>query len=117
LQARTTAEVNRASTAVARSKFEIALEVRAAARAFDDALHLFRLYASRADRVRDDLALVRAAYADGRISLDSYLTQKGRLVDTLLDQLEAENRYWEMRGRLEAATAADFTTLVHGGSK
>ncbi len=116
-QARAVAEVNQAQTALLRSSFDIEVEVRAAARAFDDALRLYRLYSRRAERTRSDLALVRGAYADGRISLDSYLTQKGRLVDTLLDQLEAEDRYWETRGRVEVATGADFATLVRGGSK
>jgi len=116
-QARAAAEVSRARIALARSDLEIELQVRAASRAFGDAARLFQLYSKRAERTRGDLALVRDAYADGRISLDSYLTQKGRLVETLLDQLDAEDRYWEARARLEVATGAEFASLARGGSQ
>ena len=58
---------------------------------------------------------MRDAYADGRISLDSYLTQKGRLVDSLLGELEAADAYWEARGDLEAAVGLDLAHINAGG--
>jgi hypothetical protein len=86
-------------------------------RRFEDAAGLYRLYLERSARVRQDLALVRDAYADGRIPLDSYLTQKGRLVDTLIGQLEAADAYWEARGELEATVGLDLAHLNQGDER
>ena len=116
-QARAAAEVAQARFELETFEFRTSVEVRAAVRAFNDAADLYRLYLERSDRVREDLALVRAAYVDGRIAFESYLTQKGRLVDTLLDQLEAEDEYWETRGALETAVAASLDALRQGGSR
>jgi hypothetical protein len=60
---------------------------------------------------------MRDAYADGRISLDSYLTEKGRLVDTLIDGLEAADAYWETRAALETAAGQDLGRLNQRGSE
>ena len=93
------------------------LEVLAAARRFEEAAGLYRLYLDRSVQVRQDLGLVRDAYADGRISLDSYLTQKGRLVDTLIGELEAADAYWEARGALESAVGLDLSHVNQGGER
>ncbi|MBK8324872.1 MAG: hypothetical protein IPL06_19895 [Betaproteobacteria bacterium] len=61
--------------------------------------------------------LIHEAYVDGRISLDSYLTEKGRLVETLLGQLEAGDAYWDARGQLEAAVGLDLAHLNVGGAR
>jgi outer membrane protein TolC len=116
-QARAAAEVAQARFEMESFEFHTNVAVRAAVRNFNDAADLYRLYLERSGRVREDLALVRAAYVDGRIAFESYLTQKGRLVDTLLDQLEAEDQYWEARGALETALAANFDALRQGGSR
>ena len=116
-RARAAAEIVRAQAEYDRYQLHAQLEVLAAARQFEDATHLYRLYLSRSTRVRQDLVLIREAYADGRISLDSYLTQKGRLVDTLLAQLEAADAYWDARGALESAVGLDLAHLNAGGSR
>ncbi len=116
-QARAAAEMTLAQRELERFQYELEMEVRAAVRGYNDAVRLLNLYLPRQARVRDDLAMVRAAYVDGRIALESYLTHKERLVETLLGQLEAEDRYWEARGALEEAAGADLTTLQKGGSR
>jgi cobalt-zinc-cadmium efflux system outer membrane protein len=116
-RARASAEVVRSQADYDRYRLRTQLEVLGAVRRFEDAGGLYRLYLERSTRVRQDLALIREAYADGRISLDSYLTQKGRLVDTLLGQLEAGDAYWDARGQLEAAVGLDLARLNAGGDR
>ena len=67
--------------------------------------------------MRQDLVLIHEAYADGRISIDSYLTQKGRLVDTLLEQLDAADAYWVARGDLESVVGFDLAHINAGDSR
>ena len=95
----------------------LALRCGRLVRRFQDATSLYRIYLDRSTRVRQDLTLIREAYADGRISLDSYLTQKGRLVDTLLGQLEAADAYWDARGELESAVGLDLAHINAGGAR
>ena len=116
-RARAGAEIERTQAEYDRYRLRSQLEVRAAVRRFEDATSLYRLYLDRSTRVRQDLALIREAYADGRISLDSYLTQKGRLVDTLLGQLEAADAYWDARGELESAVGLGLAHLNGGDSR
>ncbi|MBI5710229.1 MAG: TolC family protein [Candidatus Eisenbacteria bacterium] len=116
-RARAAAEVTRSQADYDRFRSRARLEVIGAVRRFEDAAGLYRLYLGRSGRVREDLSLVRDAYADGRISLDSYLTQKGRLVDTMIGQLEAADAYWEARGALEATVGLDLTRLNAGGAR
>ena len=59
---------------------------------------------------------MREAYADGRIALDSYLTQKGRLVDTLIAQLDAADAYWEARGALGSVVGLELSRINDGGA-
>ena len=113
-RARASAEIVRSEADYDRYRLRTRLEVLGAARRFQDAAALYRLYLERSARVRQDLVLIRGAYADGRISLDSYLTQKGRLVDTLLGQLEAGDAYWDARGQLEAAVGLALAHLNAG---
>lgn len=114
-RARAFAEIARSEAEYDRYRLRTQLEVLGAVRRFEDATGLYRLYLERSARVRQDLVLIRDAYADGRISLDSYLTQKARLVDTLLGQLEAGDAYWDARGHLEAAAGLDLARLNAGG--
>ena len=116
-RARASAEIGRSQAEYDRFRLRTQLEVLGAARKFADAAALYRLYLERSTRVRQDLVLIREAYADGRISLDSYLTQKGRLVDTLLGQLEAGDAYWDARGQLETAAGLDLVHLNAGGAR
>ena len=116
-RARAAAEIGRSEAAYDRYGLQARLEVLGAVRRFQDATALYRLYLDRWDRVRQDLVLIRDAYADGRISLDSYLTQKGRLVDTLLGQLEAGDAYWDARGQLEMAAGLGLDQLNAGGAR
>ena len=116
-RARAAAQVTRSQADYDRYLLRTRLEVLGAVRRFEEATDLYRLYLERSTRVREDLALVRDAYADGRIALDSYLTQKGRLVDTLIGQLEAADAYWEARGALEAAVGLDLAHLNQGGER
>ncbi len=116
-RARAAAEIGRSEAAYARYGLQARLEVLGAVRRFQDATALYRLYLDRWDRVRQDLVLIRDAYADGRIPLDSYLTQKGRLVDTLLGQLEAGDAYWDARGQLEMAAGLGLDQLNAGGAR
>jgi cobalt-zinc-cadmium efflux system outer membrane protein len=116
-RARASAEIMRSEAEYDRYRLRTQLEVLGAVRRFEDAAGLYRLYLERSTRVRQDLALIHEAYADGRISLDSYLTQKGRLVDTLLGQLEAGDAYWDARGQLEAAVGLDLAHLNAGGAQ
>lgn len=116
-RARAAAEIGRSEAEYQRYRLQTRLEVIAAARRFEDAAGLYRLYLGRSVRVRQDLVLIREAYADGRISLDSYLTQKGRLVDTLLGQLDAGDAYWDARGQLETAVGLDLAHLNGGGER
>ena len=111
------AEIARSLADYDRYRLRTELAAVAAARRFQDAARLYQLYLQRSARVRQDLGLVREAYADGRISLESYLTQKGRLVDTLIGQLEAADAYWEARGTLEAAVGLDLATLNSRGGR
>ena len=116
-RARALAEISRTQAEYDRFVSRTRLEVLAATRRFEEAAGVYHLYLDRSDRVRQDLALVRDAYADGRISLDSYLTQKGRLVDTLIGQLEAADAYWEARGALESAIGLDLSQVNQGGER
>jgi cobalt-zinc-cadmium efflux system outer membrane protein len=116
-RARASAEIARSQADYDRYRLRTQLEVRGAVRRFEDAAGLYRLYLERSTRVRQDLVLIREAYTDGRISLDSYLTQKGRLVDTLLGQLEAGDGYWDARGQLEAVVGLDLARLNAGGAR
>ncbi len=116
-RARASAEIVHSQADYDRYRLRTRLEVLGAARRFQDAAGLYRLYLERSTRVRQDLVLIREAYADGRISLDSYLTQKGRLVDTLLGQLEAGDAYWDARGQMEAAVGLDLAHLNAGGTR
>ncbi len=116
-RARASAEIVRSQAEYDRYRLRIQLEVLGAARRFQDTAALYRLYLERSTRVRQDLVLIREAYADGRISLDSYLTQKGRLVDTLLEQLEAGDAYWDARGQLETAVGLDLDHLGAGRTR
>ncbi len=113
-QARAAAEVLQARRELDRFVFQTGMDARAAVRRFNDAAHLCRLYETWSAPLWRDLALVRGAYVDGRIPLESYLTQRGRLVDTLLAQLEAQEGYWDARGELEAVVGADVTQLAAG---
>lgn len=92
-------------------------EIVGAVRRFNAAARLNRAYADRSDQIRRDLDLVRDAYADGRIPLESYLTQKARLVATLVERLDAEDQYWEARNGLELAAGADLEGINSGGPK
>ncbi len=114
-RARAAADIGRSQTEYDRFRLRTQLEALGAARRFTDAAGLYQLYRERSTHVRQDLVLIHEAYADGRISLDSYLTQKGRLVDTLLGQLEAGDAYWDARGQLEAAVGLDLARLNAGG--
>jgi outer membrane protein, heavy metal efflux system len=116
-RARASAEITRSQAEYERYRLQTRLQVVGAVRRFQDATGLFRLYLERSTRVRQDLVLIREAYADGRISLDSYLTQKGRLVDTLLGQLEAGDAYWDARGQLEAVAGIDLGRLNGVGTR
>ncbi len=116
-RARAAAEIARTQTEYQRYRLRTQMEVLGAVRRLEDAAGLYRLYLERSTRVRQDLVLIHEAYADGRISLDSYLTQKGRLVDTLLGQLEAGDAYWDARGQLEAAVGLDLARLNAGGAR
>lgn len=116
-RARASAEIGRSQAEYDRYRLRTQMEVLGALRRFEDAAGLYRLYLERSTRVRQDLVLIHEAYADGRISLDSYLTQKGRLVDTLLGQLEAGDAYWDARGQLEAAVGLDLIHLNVGGAR
>lgn len=116
-RARATAEIVRSQTEYDRYRLRTHMEVLGAVRRFEDATGLYFIYLERSTRVRQDLVLIHEAYADGRISLDSYLTQKGRLVDTLLGQLEAGDAYWDARGQLEAAVGLDLAHLNAGGAR
>ncbi len=110
-RARADAEVKRGQIEYDRFVVLARFEVVGSVRRFEEATQLYRLYLERADQVRQDLAMVRTAYADGRISLDSYLTQKGRLVDTLLAELDAADAYWETRGDLESVVGTDLAHI------
>ena len=116
-RARAAAEITRSQVDYDRYRLRTQLEVLGAVRRFQDAAGLYRLYLDRTTRVRQDLVLIREAYADGRIPLDSYLTQKGRLVDTLLAQLEAADAYWDARGELESAVGLDLAHLNAGSTR
>ena len=116
-RARAAAEVSRGMVEYEGFVSRLRLETLAAARRFEDATDLYRTYLEHSTRVRQDLAMVRDAYADGRISLDSYLTQKGRLVDTLLAQLDAADAYWEARGALETAVGLALDRLNEQGER
>ena len=63
------------------------------------------------------MALMRGAYMDGRISLDAYLAEKGRLVDTITAQLDAAATYWEARAALETAVGEELDRLNQGGTR
>ena len=116
-RARASAGIVRSEAEYNRYRLQTRMEVMAVAHRFQDAAELYGLYLQRSTRVREDLVLIREAYADGRISLDTYLTQKGRLVDTLIGQLDAAAAYWDARGELEAAAGLDLTTLNAGGGR
>ena len=116
-RARASAEILRGQADYDRYRLRTRMDVLGAVRRFEDATELYGLYLQRSTRVRQDLALIRDAYADGRIPLDSYLTQKGRLVDTLIGELEAADAYWTARGELEATTGLDLAHLNAGGGR
>ena len=114
-RARAVAAIGQSEAEYQRDRLQTQMQVVAAVRRVEDAAALYRLYLERSSRVRQDLALMRNAYADGRITLDSYLTQKGRLVDTVFAELEAGDAYWDARGQLESAAGADLARINTGG--
>ncbi len=116
-RARASAEVLRREAEYARFRLRTQMEVQGRLRRFQDATGIYRLYLARSSRTRQDLVLIRDAYADGRISLDSYLTQKGRLVETLLGQLEAGEAYWDARSDLESSVGVDLARLEGGSAR
>ena len=116
-RARASAEIVRSQADFDRYRLLTRLEVLGTVRRFQDAAGLYRFYLDRSRHVRKDLVMIREAYADGRISLDSYLTQKGRLVDTLLGQLEAADAYWDARGALESAVGLDLDHINADGAR
>ena len=116
-RARASAEIVRSQADFDRYRLLTRLEVLGTVRRFQDAAGLYRFYLDRSRHVRKDLVMIREAYADGRISLDSYLTQKGRLVDTLLGQLEAADAYWDARGALESAAGLDLDHINADGAR
>ncbi len=113
-RARASAEILLREAEYARYRVRTQMEVLGVLRRFHDTAGIYRLYLERSTRVRQDLVLIREAYADGRISLDSYLTQKGRLVETLLGQLEAGDAYWGARGELESSVGFELARLNAG---
>lgn len=116
-RARATAEIQVAQAEHGGFLSRIQLEAFASAARFRDAAELYRVFLDRTVRLRSDIALIREAYMDGRISLDSYLAEKGRLVDTLTAQLEAAEAYWEARAALETAVGEDLDRLNQGGTR
>ena len=116
-RARASAEIVRSEAELVRYRIVTELEVLSTVRRFADATGLYQFYLDRSTHVRQDLGLIREAYADGRISLDSYLTQKGRLVDMLLGQLEAADAYWTARGELESAVGLDLEHINERGGR
>ena len=66
-RARALAEISRGEAEYDRFVSRTRLEVLAAVRRFEEAAGLYRLYLDRSLQVRQDLGLVREAYADGRI--------------------------------------------------
>jgi cobalt-zinc-cadmium efflux system outer membrane protein len=116
-RAQASAEIVRSQADYDRFLLRTRLDVLGAVRRLRDATALYQLYIERSTRVRQDLALIHDAYADGRISLDSYLTQKGRLVDTILAQLEAGDAYWDARGQLEMMVGLDLAAINAAGGR
>jgi outer membrane protein TolC len=116
-RARAAAAIDRSLADEDRDRLQLQQQVLAATLRFQDAALLYQLYRERSVRVRQDLALVRDAYADGRIALDSYLTQKGRLVDTLLGEWEAGEAYWDARAQFETAAGSDLAHVNAGGER
>ena len=116
-RARAAMEIQLAQAEYDGLRSRIQREALAAAGRFRDAAQLYRVYLDRTEQLRSDLALMRDAYMDGRISLDGYLAEKGHLVDTMSAQLDAAERYWEARAALEAAVGEDLDRLNHGGTR
>ena len=116
-RARAAAEIQVAQAEYQAFLSRIQLEAFATAARFRDAAELYAVYLDRTARLRSDLALIREAYMDGRISLDSYLAEKGRLVDTMTAQLDAAEAYWEARAALETAVGEDLDRLNQGGTR
>lgn len=116
-RAQASAGIAQAQAEYDRYQLQTRLEVVGAIRRFADATALYRLYLERSTHVRQDLVLIHEAYADGRIPLDSYLTQKGRLVDTLLGQLDAGDGYWDARAQLETAVGLDLADMNTRGAR
>jgi outer membrane protein TolC len=114
-QARAEAEVALAQAEAAGFETRTRLETIAAVRRFRDASTLYRLHRDLAPRVRDDLVLVREAYSDGRISLDTYLTEKGRLADAVRAELESADEYVAALDALESVSGVDLERLNAGG--
>src|SRR6185503_1161817 len=107
-RARAAAERALADADDARLAYEIRVQVEAAARRLEDAARAHQLYRGRSAQMRADLARVREAYRDGRIPLDSYLAEKGRLTEALISEWDAEAAYWSAHAALEAAVASDL---------
>lgn len=110
-RAKSMAELHEAESELDRFSFQLRLEVESTARRFFDATQIYRLFLSGAAHAADDLALVREAYTDGRINLESYLIQKTRLIDALLGQFDAGERYWDARTKLESAIGSGLSGL------
>jgi cobalt-zinc-cadmium efflux system outer membrane protein len=116
-RARAAAEVARAESVLSRDEARARLELLGALRRFEDAARRWQIERARTPLVRQDLELVQRAYADGRIGLDSYLTEKDRLSEALRSRLEAGRSYWDARAALEAAAGVPLETLNGGGTR
>lgn len=123
LRNRNQAGVARAEAAllVARAELEqheatIRADVQAAALRATDGARLASFYREAAAHAQEDLALVHDAYRGGRISVEEYLTDKGRLLDAIMRSLEAAERALTARTELESAIGAPLDDMQSGGS-
>ena len=115
-RARAEAAVMVARAELARGEAAILAEVRAATVRNADAEGLATFYRDAARQARADLDLLHEAYRGGRISLEDYLTDKGRLLDAFTRSLSAAEQALTARADLETVVGAPLEDIVQGGS-
>lgn len=101
---------------VVRREAAIRAEIFTAAIRASDTERLAAFSREAAQTARADLELVRDAYRGGRITLEDYLIDKGRLLDAIARSLNAAEQALTARADLESAVGAPLDDIVQGGS-
>jgi outer membrane protein TolC len=102
---------------LARREASVRAEVAAARDRAVRMRELLALYRRSTAHVQTDLALVRDAYRDGRINLETYLTDTGRMRDALDRLLDAAQQAAAAQTELETSVGVPLEEIAEGGAR